>query len=274
MRQEKLHLEELSTKISKRIFGGQKKHIAILFLSAYQDWLKALTLIPIDEVLEFEQIITGLKFSDAFTKMFTHEPITGTQDRFDIKILNHIIPDFIQGRLQSIKIDNKTTGPARKARLLPSAKLTHWQLKRALCYHIAFINLTAAGEKIISGDFNKALPYIGDALKLIGAASVRSIDEIESLALQDGKQYAPKKGAEAKKAKLAPVRKRALELAKEGVYPSRRQAVLAIKGAILEYAKSIEGISMSADQAEKTIDGWLKEGGYTPSASKRGMSAS
>jgi hypothetical protein len=34
------------------------------------------------------------------------------------------------------------------------------------------------------------------------------------------------------------------------------------------------GVSLSEAQAEKTIDGWLKNAGFTPSASKRGMPAS
>lgn len=81
-------------------------------------------------------------------------------------------------------------------------------------------------------------------------------------------------GAKAKDEKLEPVREFALNLANDGSYPSRRQAVLAIKTRVIDYAHAIEGVSMSEQQAERTIDGWLKKSDYTPSAGKRGMSAS
>ncbi|WNC88819.1 hypothetical protein RI103_14035 [Paraburkholderia sp. FT54] len=82
------------------------------------------------------------------------------------------------------------------------------------------------------------------------------------------------KGAAAKKEKREPVRRYALQLANEGNHRSRRQAVLAIKDLVIAYATTIPGASMSAQQAEKTIDGWLRDMGYTPSASKQGTSAS
>ncbi|CAG4908291.1 hypothetical protein [Paraburkholderia saeva] len=121
--------------------------------------------------------------------------------------------------------------------------------------------------------------------------STLTLDELESLATDEDelsqrltaiglkisdeiKRRESKKGAAAKSEKLAPVRQFALSLANDGNYPSRRQAVLAIKCRVLEYVRSLEGISMSEHQAETTIDGWLKNLGYTPSAGKQGMSAS
>jgi hypothetical protein len=81
-----------------------------------------------------------------------------------------------------------------------------------------------------------------------------------------------KKAKAAQAAKWEPIRQYAIGLANEGNYPSRRQAVLAIKDRVIEYAKTL-GVSMKAQQAETTIAGWLKDLGYTPSASKRGTSA-
>ncbi|HDR9236404.1 hypothetical protein [Burkholderia vietnamiensis] len=83
-----------------------------------------------------------------------------------------------------------------------------------------------------------------------------------------------RKGAAARKERLDPVRQFALQLANAGSYRSRRQAVLAIKDRVVSHARSLLNISMSEQQAEKTIDGWLKDLGYTPSSGKQGMSAS
>jgi len=82
-----------------------------------------------------------------------------------------------------------------------------------------------------------------------------------------------KKAKAAQDAKWEPVRQFAFDLAVKGNYPSRNQAVLAIKKQVLDKASSV-GLSMSSQRAEKTIDGWLAERGYTPPASKRGTSAS
>ncbi|MBU9196000.1 hypothetical protein KTD33_15855 [Burkholderia gladioli] len=106
----------------------------------------------------------------------------------------------------------------------------------------------------------------GDQLsKRIADLSLRVADEL--------KRREAKKGAATKDEKFDPIRKFALNLANDGSYPSRRQAVLAIKEQVLTYANSL-GVSMSVQQSDKTIDGWLKDLGYTPSASKRGTSTS
>ena len=84
-----------------------------------------------------------------------------------------------------------------------------------------------------------------------------------------------KRAKEAQDSKLNPVREYAWNLANEKSYPSRRQAVLSIKDAVLVYAKSIEGVRLSPAQAETTIDGWLAKRGFkpTPSAGKRSTAA-
>lgn len=81
-----------------------------------------------------------------------------------------------------------------------------------------------------------------------------------------------KKAKAAQDAKWEPVRQFAFDLAQNGNFPSRSQAVLAIKDQVLEKASSV-GLSMSSQRATKTIDEWLSTRGYNPSASKRDTSA-
>ncbi|WP_186247301.1 hypothetical protein [Burkholderia gladioli] len=82
-----------------------------------------------------------------------------------------------------------------------------------------------------------------------------------------------RRGGEARDEKFDPIRQFALKLANDGAYPSRRQAVLAIKTQVVDHAISM-GVKMSHQQSQTTIEGWLKDLGYTPSASKRGTSTS
>ncbi|WP_087723365.1 hypothetical protein [Pandoraea sp. PE-S2T-3] len=103
-----------------------------------------------------------------------------------------------------------------------------------------------------------------DVARRIAALTFRISDEI--------KRREAQRGGEAKREKFAPVRQYALDLANRGSFPSRRQAVLAIKSGVLAFAKTLDGVSMSEQQAEKTIDGWLKDLGYTPSTGKQGTS--
>lgn len=110
------------------------------------------------------------------------------------------------------------------------------------------------------------LANTGDELsKRIASIGMKISDEI--------KRREARRGAKAKDEKLEPVRQFAFKLANDGNYPSRRQAVFAIKVDVLDYARTLDGVSLSEQQAEKTIDGWLKDLGYAPSASKQGTSA-
>ncbi|WP_052738383.1 hypothetical protein [Robbsia andropogonis] len=111
----------------------------------------------------------------------------------------------------------------------------------------------------------EALASDGDDLSTrIAAISMKISDEI--------RRRDATNGASAKDKKLDPVREYAIDLAKQKSYPSRRQAVLGIKEDVLTFAATIDGVSMSRDQAETTIGTWLKKAGYTPSASKQGTS--
>lgn len=74
-----------------------------------------------------------------------------------------------------------------------------------------------------------------------------------------------RKGGLARAAKYDKTKAHALRKANAGRYPSRRQAVLGIKDDVLEFMRN-EGIPpLSPYQADKTLDGWLKAAGYTPS---------
>ncbi|MGA3845969.1 hypothetical protein ACI2UC_20320 [Ralstonia nicotianae] len=107
-----------------------------------------------------------------------------------------------------------------------------------------------AGNALGFIDFLAALPERFKQARQAGVVAVKS----------DG----GKKAAEAKKAKLEPVKEFALELANEGNYPSRRNAAINIKERVSEFHRQIVGRCLMPDQAAKTIDGWLKDLGYAP----------
>ncbi|ENG0237687.1 hypothetical protein [Burkholderia multivorans] len=65
-----------------------------------------------------------------------------------------------------------------------------------------------------------------------------------------------KAGASKRNAKFEPLRKHARELAASKNYPSKRNAALSIKEAVLSKA-AVLGIELSENQAERTITGWL-----------------
>ncbi|MGZ7175994.1 hypothetical protein ACXKTX_20455 [Burkholderia gladioli] len=146
-------------------------------------------------------------------------------------------------------------------------------------YQAAFLNATtvyvrkmgaleASLDKLSTLSLSELESLVSDGDDLsrrVADLSLRIVSEI--------KRREAKKGAEAKDEKFEPIRQFALNLAESGAYPSRRQAVLAIKEQVLTYATSL-GVSMSVQQSDKTIDGWLKDLGYTPSAGKRGTSTS
>lgn len=73
-----------------------------------------------------------------------------------------------------------------------------------------------------------------------------------------------KSGSDARNAKYEPLRQEARRLALEGTddgpFPSRRQAVLAIRDRIVAMSREKQhGVNLVPDNAERTIDGWLKD---------------
>lgn len=70
-------------------------------------------------------------------------------------------------------------------------------------------------------------------------------------------------GGRGKKNKYQPLKDHVLTLAKGKNYPSRRNAALSMKDAVLIKAREL-GIPLSPDQACKTIEGWLIRAGWFP----------
>jgi hypothetical protein len=69
------------------------------------------------------------------------------------------------------------------------------------------------------------------------------------------------KGAAVKAAKWIEVGDHALALANVKNYPSRNNADLNIKIDVMKFART-KGLTMSDNQARRTIDDWLKDRGY------------
>lgn len=74
-------------------------------------------------------------------------------------------------------------------------------------------------------------------------------------------------GAEARTAKYQCLKDRVRELAEAGNFPSKRRAALSMEKEIVNLARS-RGLSLSPDQAERTITKWLTEMGLFRRAKK------
>jgi hypothetical protein len=81
------------------------------------------------------------------------------------------------------------------------------------------------------------------------------------------------KGGQKRAEKYKDIGDLAYKLAQKGKYASRNNATTNIKSEVINYAAS-KGVRLSEHQAQETINGWLKERGYDPSASKKGVPAS
>lgn len=115
-----------------------------------------------------------------------------------------------------------------------------------------------AGNVLAFIDFLAALPVRFEQARQAGVVAVKS----------DG----GKNAAAAKQKKLQPVKEYALKLANEGDYRSRRSAAIGIKDRVSEFQRTTIGRGLMPDQAQRTVDGWLKELGYAPTARGRGKS--
>lgn len=183
----------------------------------------------------------------------------------EVKRAYHVFADAAKRCMENLRTGaNKASKHANE---IISEKYREMFLHAASAYARKLSTLEASLDRLsaLSFDELESLVADGDDLsKRLASISVKISDEI--------KRRDAQKGASAKSQKLDPVREYAVQLANEKTYPSRRQAVLSIKDRVLIYANSLDGISMSSDQAFTTIDGWLKKAGYTPSASKQGTS--
>ncbi len=104
-------------------------------------------------------------------------------------------------------------------------------------------------------DFLAALPVRFEQARQAGVVAVKS----------DG----GKNAAAAKQKKLQPVKEYALKLANEGNYRSRRSAAIGIKDRVSEFQLTTIGRALMPDQAQRTVEGWLKELGYVPNARRK-----
>ncbi|NUA28662.1 hypothetical protein [Cupriavidus basilensis] len=164
-----------------------------------------------------------------------------------------------------------------KSRQLTREKLLDLVALFCACTHFALLDIDEFGDLLDATEKQARENRAKLELAVRTVVDLQRHGDILTAALKEApskvKRVLAQKGAKAKNAKLEPVKALAVKLASEKPYPSRRQAMLSIKAAVVDYANSLDGVSMSATQAEKTIDGWLKNAGFTPSASKRGMSA-
>lgn len=96
-----------------------------------------------------------------------------------------------------------------------------------------------------------------------GASMDHDATPVSANALSIAENLTPwDKGGEARSKKMRTVGDYALQLANEGNYRSRRQAVKAIAPAVRKYAKEESGVDLSEDRLEKTIDEWLSARDY------------
>lgn len=114
-----------------------------------------------------------------------------------------------------------------------------------------------------SGDIEKAWFFATEASKWQGIAG--GSEHAFLLRRNNARNFAAA-GGRGRSDSYEPLRQFSLQAVKEKAYPSRRNAALSIKFAVLELASRLR-IPMSEQQAEKTITGWLKD---VPFASTRG----
>ncbi|MCL9851195.1 hypothetical protein RSP673_011155 [Ralstonia solanacearum P673] len=107
-----------------------------------------------------------------------------------------------------------------------------------------------AGNVLGCIDFLAALPVRFKQARQAGVSAVKS---------EGGKR-----ARAAREIKAEQVRKYALDLANEGKYPSRRNAVEKIKDRVMARYLDVMGKPMSVERAHKTIDKWLKDLGFVP----------
>lgn len=99
---------------------------------------------------------------------------------------------------------------------------------------------------------NTAMPILSSNMPLMTQAYLNGIEK--------QKVILAKQGGIGKKAKYAPLKELAVKLVSEKSFKSRRNAAKTITSKIVAESERL-GITLSKDQAEITITGWLKEMG-------------
>jgi hypothetical protein len=132
-------------------------------------------------------------------------------------------------------------------------------------------NMTAREEALVK-NFRRV---IANCQCDLGNIAMKLIDiEVERrLAPQKSRKEVAINAGMANAERYTPIAEYALKLATTGRYRSRRNAAISIAGEVITFAKA-NGVTLSQTQAPTTIEGWLKDRGYTPSSSKHTRSSS
>lgn len=258
-----------SVKLQAQYVSPKWKTLIKSILKAHADLESVKDGLDADEVEKFYRVARGVAYCRVQREVIQLTPIDGS-DRLNVEFKEPYVHGFVTGRIQAIPGNVRLDSYVPEGHIsVETVDLNHWQIKRGYCYLLADVNLEASIDYVKKKKFDSAMNHLCSALMQIGAASVRDPKEIEQMA----RTQTAKNGKASQDAKWEPLRKFALSLANEGNYPSRNQAVLAIKDKVLEKAKEI-GVSMAHQSAGDRIDKWLSKLGYTPYASKNGTSAS
>jgi predicted house-cleaning noncanonical NTP pyrophosphatase (MazG superfamily) len=179
-------------------YKGPEASVVALLCSAGKDFERVLALIPEDEVLRCFSLYTGEGKSEAARGLMRFIPIDGS-NQSTVEMSEDYVPSFIQGEFRGVRIDSATDQSGTVQKFYETSKdvgLTYWQVRRGWCYYLAGLNLLIAEQSVLEGRFHDAMRHTAAALKQIGAASVRSIDEIEEIASQRAKSSVAKKGGD------------------------------------------------------------------------------
>jgi len=257
-----------SVKLQAQYVSSKWKILIRSILKAFDDLERVKAGLDADEVNNFYRVVKGEAYSAAQHAALQRTPIEGSE-RLNVEFLEPYVPGFVVGRIQAIPAGESARAGRVDGAKVETVDLNHWQIKRGYCYHFADLNLNAALDYVKKRKFDSAMSHLCSALMQIGAASVRDPAEIAQMAETEN----AKRRKAAQDTKWDQVRQFAFERATQANYKSRRQAVIAIKDQVLKKASDV-GLKMSSDRADKTIDGWLSDRGYNPSASKRSTSSS
>lgn len=129
--------------------------------------------------------------------------------------------------------------------------------------NIALYFCFKSNKAYAAGDVDKAWFFATEASKWQG---ISGGSEHAFLVRRNTARNLAASGGRGRSDSYEPLRQFSLQAVKERAYPSRRNAALSIKTAVLKLASELR-IPMSEQQAEKTITGWLKD---VPFASTRG----
>lgn len=145
------------------------------------------------------------------------------------------------------------------------AKGPDWIARSPYCSVIvATAYWSRAARAMQAGDMDLAWSFMADARYYTGVAiSSKGIDLAREDTIAAVKRSKGVDGAEGRNRAFEPIRQFAYKMAKKKLPPQKgwqsgSHAVQTIKGVVLRFAKR-QRVTMSEEQAEKTIAGWLKK---------------